>query len=70
MKHLLLVWVSETGLIEENKGRYALGSKKENRMTKGTLINVSVKAGIVEFAQELAKTSLGHYLDRWDKGCP
>ncbi len=39
-------------------------------MTKKALISVSDKAGIVEFAQELKKTWLGDYLDRWDKGCP
>lgn len=39
-------------------------------MTKRALISVSDKVGIVEFAQELKKTWLGYYLDRWDKGCP
>ena len=31
-------------------------------MTKRALISVSDKAGIVEFAQELKKTRLGHHL--------
>ena len=39
-------------------------------MTKRALISVSGKAGIVEFAQELKKTWLGHHLNRWNQGCP
>ena len=39
-------------------------------MTKRALISVSDKVGIVEFAQELKKTRLGDYLDRWDQGYP
>ena len=34
-------------------------------MTKRALISVSDKAGIVEFAQELKKTRLGHHLNWW-----
>ena len=39
-------------------------------MTKRALISVSGKAGIVESAQELKKTRLGHHLNRWNQGCP
>ena len=39
-------------------------------MTKKALISISNKDGIVEFAQELKKTRLGHYLNRWNQGCP
>ena len=35
-------------------------------MTKKALISISNKDGIVEFAQELKKTWLGDYLDRWN----
>ena len=33
-------------------------------MTKKALISISNKDGIVEFAQELKKTRLGHHLNR------
>ena len=53
--------------------RKCVGKEFENErknMTKTRLNQGSqIKAGIVEFAQELKNSVLG-YLDRWDKGYP